>query len=542
MAIATSSSKLPDFHSRQPKQHSNTKKDDSLPPLPVSPYHSGVSNRHYTPTSSNLSIPGTSRTPSRIPTPMTSRESSSSPPLRSRPLPSSSKSPPNTRSLKIEGKRGLPWEKVKGKNTTTSLPHGHMLPVLHIPKSSLSLISDTGEGYDFGLSISRNINHTLSQYVDDDRLDRMIEEKCIPLRKELAKVTQDLHDLKASVATLEGNSTEMQEGGAQPQSVAEPQTARQKEKSPEKGFQPLMYVSTNETAQVIEVTAESSKLGERRNETEEVSSDAQDTIMELRDENDKLRNKNKELEEKLRARRSEIADLINAEEGPKAENEQLQSSAQQCDTSPMDLDQETSGPSNPRSSGQNDDSSSQREVNPPQQVSFEMIRRLSQEQEPFEDTPDPEDMVTEVHTNEQTSEAPVQHTASGNDPLIETNFVQRGPIITQQDISLAQDFRVPSVTVHNTAEAHSHDVSRLREEGIIRVQTRRARRDHHRDMSIHEERALQTRGHRRRRRRHHRSSHEERYPDDPIRSRRIHSGTEAESIVSVKTGIGRDPS
>ncbi|KAJ4132088.1 hypothetical protein NW765_013901 [Fusarium oxysporum] len=518
MAIATNSSKLPAFHSPSPKQHGNIKKHDPLPPLPVSPYQSGVSIRRHTATSSNLSTPGTSRTPSRIPTPMTSRESSSSPPLKSRPEHSSSQSPPNTQSSKIEGKRRLLREKVKGKSTTTSLAHDHMLPVLHISKSSISLISDTGEGYDFGLSIGRNINHTSSQYVDDDRLDRMIEEKCVPLRKELAKVTQDLLDLEARVATLEANPMEMQKGGVQPQSVAEPQTARQKEKSPQKGFQPLIYASTSETAQVIEVIPESSKLGQTRNDTQEASSDVQDTIKELREENDKLRNKNRELEEKLRAHRSENVDLINAQEETKAENEQLQPSAQQCDTNPMDLDQEASGPSNPRKSGQNGDSSSQQEVSPAQQVSFEMIQRLSQEQEPFENAPDPDDMVTEVHTNEQTSEAQVQDTAAGNNPLIETNFAQRGPTITQQDIPLAQDFRGPSVAVHNTVEEHSHEVSRLREEDIVQVQPRRARRDYHRDMSIHEERALQTRS--RRRRRHHRSSHEERYPDDPIRIRR----------------------
>ncbi|KAG4292449.1 hypothetical protein FPRO06_13702 [Fusarium proliferatum] len=454
MAIGPSSSGHP--ASPSPRQRGNTKRSRSLPLLTASP-------RLYTPTSSIISTPGTSRTKSGIPTPMTSRESSSSPPLSPGPKPSSSQSSLNTRTSKTKGQENFPSEKIKGKSLITPWPSSHSSPVLHISKSSFSLIRDTGEGYDFGLPASQNVDHLSSQYVDIDKLARMICQ-CAPLRNELASITQDLVDLKSHVAALEAIHKKMQRSNSQPESVAVPQTARQKEKSPQKEFQPLIYASASETAQVTQFIPESSKDGEMRNDIQQASSETQDTIIELRDEIERLRNKNRALEDELRAHRSANVKLIPAPEEVKAakENEQFQPSAQQCGTTAMDLDQEASGPSNTRGSGRDGDSSSRHEETPPQQVTFQMIQRLNQEQEYFENVTDPDDMVTEVHTNQQISEVQARDTVIENDPLIETGYMQHDPIITQQDIPLARSYRSPSALARNTAGERSNEVSRLK--------------------------------------------------------------------------------
>ncbi|KAF5600603.1 hypothetical protein FPANT_2266 [Fusarium pseudoanthophilum] len=150
----------------------------------------------------------------------------------------------------------------------------------------------------------------------------------------------------------------------------------------------------------------------------------------------------------------------------------------------MDLDQEASGPSNPRGSGENGRSTSQQGALLPQQVSLEMIQRFTQEQEPFKDPPDPGDMVTEVHTNQDINWTQVGGTAIGNDLSIETGFVQQGPIITQPNIPLALGYRNSVAPIHNTPGRHSEEVSQLREADIVRVQPRRVRRHHHHVVTI----------------------------------------------------------
>ncbi|KAF5650914.1 hypothetical protein F25303_4175 [Fusarium sp. NRRL 25303] len=454
MAISTSS--LGRSAPPSPRQQGNTKRSRSLPALPAS-------HRRHTPTSSIISTSGSSRTQSRIPTPMTSRENSSSPPLKPGPKPSSGKASPNTRTSKIKGHENFPSEKAKGKSPLTSRAHSHSSSVLHISKSSLLLIRDTGEGYDFGLPIGHKLANLSSQYIDIDKLDRMIKDQCKPLRNQLASVARDLANLKSHVAVLEANHKKTQKSDSRPESVAEPQTARQREKSPQKEFQPLTYASTIETAQVTQVAPESSKAGEIRNGTKEASCDVQDIIMKLRDENAKLRNENKVLEEKLRAYQSENVELIQAEEEVRVttENEEFQPSNQQCETNAMDLDQEASGPSNPQGSGHNGDSGSQQGGSLPQRVSFEVIQRLSQEQEPFENVPDPDDMVTEVHTSQHNSKVQVQDSVPGNAPLIEASFMQHGPIITQQDIPPAKSYPSPIDPAQNTVEEPLNEIHRL---------------------------------------------------------------------------------